>query len=625
MPVMNMMNVPTENAKDAAAEIATDLDTDRINTDLSPAIEAPQPAGLLGKAQAWLHNQSITTKVNSVFGGFALAGVTLMLVLAIGMSQVWERYHTSHELEHTVTQIGDFRANFSEVRYASVIAVLSDQMSVASQRRQDAVTKAVSGLSAAKDVLSENAAQFAPRIDQLGRDLEAYNAAFKDVEVETARDSDSARATELASALSERGDAILNSAQAVADDLTVYTDALRLEGIDYFISVLTLVAVLAVFSGVVLFLGYGVALRDVARKTSEISHGMDRLAVGDTEFELDGRERGDEIGQMIRSMDLFKDGSRQLQSILLERTKDAENEVTEQRERERERQEAEERRAALIADVASSFERTVGEVVGKVASASSELSTTATRMAETAEQAAGRTSALTDSMSEANAGATSAAAASDEFALSIGEISRQASSSSELARLATDATSEADTTISALAASADEVGQVVELIQTIAQRTNLLALNASIEAARGGEAGRGFAVVASEVKELAMQTSRATEKVADQIRAMQETTGASVGALRAIAGQVKDLESTAISIASAVDQQSVAGQDLAKSIDLAAHGTQKVAEHIDDVRALSLSTGAAAGQVLTSATELDQQASTLNDQVRAFLDKVRSS
>jgi methyl-accepting chemotaxis protein len=132
-------------------------------------------------------------------------------------------------------------------------------------------------------------------------------------------------------------------------------------------------------------------------------------------------------------------------------------------------------------------------------------------------------------------------------------------------------------------------------------------------------------VVASEVKELAMQTSRATEKVADQIRAMQSTTGASVKALRSIAGQVQELESTAVSIATAVDQQSVAGRDLAQSIDLAARGTEKVAGHIDDVRQLSLSTGAAATQVLSSANELEAQAAHLGEQVRGFLSQVRAS
>jgi methyl-accepting chemotaxis protein len=227
-------------------------------------------------------------------------------------------------------------------------------------------------------------------------------------------------------------------------------------------------------------------------------------------------------------------------------------------------------------------------------------------------------------MSEASSGVTAAAAASDEFAMSIGEISRQAASSAELAREASEATTSADETISKLSTSAEQVGQIVELIQSIAQRTNLLALNASIEAARGGEAGRGFAVVAAEVKDLAAQTSRATEEVADQIRRMQETTGASVSALRSVGERVKQLETTAISIATAVDQQSVAGQDLARSIDVAARSTDDVATHIAQVREASVSNGVASNQLLNSATELEGQAGTLRNQFNEFLSHVRA-
>ena len=351
---------------------------------------------------------------------------------------------------------------------------------------------------------------------------------------------------------------------------------------------------------------------------------MTKLASGDKDVTIPGKSREDEIGQMARALEIFHRAGLRLERLSLDRAERAKDALEEQARLRVEQEETREERDRMLRSVASQFEQTIGDIVSSVAAASSQLHSTSQKMAQAAEATSNRTSDVVAAMEIANGGAVAAAAASDEFALSINEISRQASSSAELARNATISASEADATISALAASAEQVGQIVELIQTIAQRTNLLALNASIEAARGGEAGRGFAVVASEVKELAMQTSRATEQVADQIRAMQDTTGASVSALRSIAEQVQQLETTAVSIASAVDQQSVAGQDLARSIDMAARGTEKVAGHIDEVRELSLSTGAAASQVLQSATDLEQQASSLRSEVGSFLAKVRA-
>ena len=353
-------------------------------------------------------------------------------------------------------------------------------------------------------------------------------------------------------------------------------------------------------------MGLFVRLREqTSGALGRLAHEMTRLAQGERGIVVSGLDRKDEIGEMARALNVFHKSGYKLDQLFLEREK------------------AREERKQMLSQLSQQFSQTVGEVVSSVAAASSQLKTTAKSMADVAESASDKTERVAAAMHEASNGATAAAAASDEFAMSIGEISRQAATSAELARKASDSADEADATISRLSTSAEEVSQVVELIQSIARRTNLLALNASIEAARGGEAGRGFAVVASEVKELAAQTSRATEEVAGQIRSMQASTDASVSALKRVSQQIEQLEATAISIASAVDQQSVAGQDLARSIDLAARSTDLVLGDIEAVRETALSTGSAAAQVLSSATDLELQSSTLRDQVDRFLAKVR--
>lgn len=354
---------------------------------------------------------------------------------------------------------------------------------------------------------------------------------------------------------------------------------------------------------------YGVKLilDHVVTPFTELTQNMTRLAQGHRDFDIAGTERADEIGELARAFELFVKSGKKLDELFETRKKAGE-----------------ERNRGLLR-LADSFETTIGDVSGHVAAASSQLKTTAAGLAATVEDASRQARQISEAMESASSGVTAAASASDEFAMSIGEISRQASQSADLARQAADSAEETDETISALASSADQIGEIVELIHSIAQRTNLLALNASIEAARGGEAGRGFAVVASEVKELAAQTSRATEDVADQIRNIQGSTGASVKALRAIGDQVKQLETTAIAIASAVDQQSVAGQDLARSIDLAARGTEDVASHLETMNENTMAAGVAASQLLSSAGDLENQASTMRGKSDDFLRFIRQS
>ncbi len=621
------MNVMTQNqqpersvmpdfAREMQEEVAVDLGE----------YEAPSDAqaGGLFRRLAWFRDLRLAGKIRAIFGTFFGVSFAITLVLVLGMTELWQREQVSTQVEDALVASTELRGTTGELRYNTVRFIFGGE-AVALERQRDSFSAAKAQVAMVNRIISQHVPQLTDRLEKTHTDLETYNATFEELKDTLAAEGRSERAVALSYELSEQGDSLFDQSREFAIDLARYGEEIRQNGLNYFYTMIAIVCSLAVLALIVLVVGLRNLSHDFAPKMSQITDGMNQLARGDRDFEVTGHERKDEIGEMANALELFKTANRKIEDWARERAQRAEEKAREQEEREREREELEHRKTVMLNEMAKQFENTIGDVVSGVAAASSQLQVTASKMASSAEQSSQRTSEVASSMEDAKSGATAAAAASDEFALSIGEISRQASSSSELARLATDATVKADTTISELSNSAEEVGQIVELIQSIAQRTNLLALNASIEAARGGEAGRGFAVVASEVKELAMQTSRATEKIGDQIRAMQDTTGASVTALRSIAGQVRELESTAVSIASAVDQQSVAGQDLARSIDMAARGTEQVSGHIKDARDLSLSTGAAASQVLTSATDLEEQASTLSEHVQNFLTRVREA
>lgn len=366
-------------------------------------------------------------------------------------------------------------------------------------------------------------------------------------------------------------------------------------------------------------------IKDLADMIRRLTNSMNRVAAGETETTIPGTDRNDELGTMARALQVFRHSTLELSKLTQRRAAEVEEQLAQQQHTAEEMRALRQQKSELLDSLAKGFEVSVGELITSVSAAAEQLKATSLHMVDVADGSNTRADSASAAMKSASTNVTAAAAATDEFALSIHEISNQASASASLARDATALVASANTRMDDLSSAAEEVGEIAGLIQTIAQRTNLLALNASIEAARGGEAGRGFAVVASEVKELAMQTSAATSSVAEKITAMQDSTRSTATDLTSIYYQIGELEKVAVVIATAVDQQSVSGEELARNIDTVAEGSRRVSELLVALREASEETGVAASDVVASANALGNHANDLRDKAGRFIADVRRS
>ncbi len=578
--------------------IAADVEAMLNENSASEMTDASAPAEKPKGVKGWMYSKSVSEKLRIISTiNIAAVGFVLFCILA-GGALALDLRHDRMAIAEATLATADIVVSADETRLALVTHSQSGDAALLAEAR--------AGLRDAADMLqtvradaAEVAPQVLPAVDAVSNDLGNLRDNLGETGAQQLGDE---RLTALLTGLAD----LVDAAGALRTDLDEVAAANDATSRMLIAILLTCFVLVCGVGATLVYLSHGYIGRDISNSLHRMADVSKRIAAGEKDMHIPGTRRPDEIGELARSFQVFLRGAHAIEKMASERAN------------------ARAERTRELSQLADHFETTVGKVVGGVASAAGQLQRTAGSMSDMADQTSTQSQLVSQSIAQASSGATAAAAASDEFAMSIGEISRQASHSAELARAANDTAKGADETILALSRSADQVGQIVELIQSIAKRTNLLALNASIEAARGGEAGRGFAVVASEVKELAAQTSRATEDVAAQIRTMQGSTNDSVKALKAVTDQIAEIELTATSIASAVDQQSVAGQDLARSIDVAAKASGEVAQHVSQVRETALETGAAASQVLSSATELDSQAVELREQVASFLAHVRA-
>ena len=361
----------------------------------------------------------------------------------------------------------------------------------------------------------------------------------------------------------------------------------------------------------VLGLAVGLSMvRGISRPIGAMTEAMRKLADRDMRVAIPGVGRGDEIGGMAAAVQVFKDNMIAADRLSAEQAQ---------------AQQAREQRTELLAQLVRGFERTAEEMVGRLASGSTELEATAKSMTTTAAQTDHQAVTVAAAAEQASTGVHTVAAAAEELSASIAEISRQVAQSSRIATSAVTDARRTDANVQALAEAADKIGHVVGLIANIAGQTNLLALNATIEAARAGDAGKGFAVVASEVKSLATQTARATEDIGVQVAQIQSATREAVAAISGIASTIEEVSTIATTIAAAVEQQGAATSEIARNVQQTAQAAQDVTVNISGVSRASSSTGAAAEQVLAAAGDISRQSETLAAEVHGFLAQVRAA
>lgn len=352
--------------------------------------------------------------------------------------------------------------------------------------------------------------------------------------------------------------------------------------------------------------------RGIINPINNLSSAMNKIASNnDTNIAVPHCNDQDELGEMARNVKIFQKNIEQRFKL-------------EQEQKELEQQSQIARQDALN-NVSSQFENSIKGILVDLESTVNSLNLTSDRMVSEITNANGKSQSVGASSEQTSHNVQTVASAAEEMTSSIHEILQQISKSTSVVNETVSKVASADKTAQMLTNAASQIGNVVQLIRDIAEQINLLALNATIESARAGEAGKGFAVVASEVKNLASQTTKATEEIAKQIENVQTVSNEVAQVLDDIKGSIDNVNEYSGGIATAVEEQSAVISEIASSMQTAASSTSTIMSHINDVTGATSSADQAAGELVSEVKELSNNTNLLKTEVDRFLQNVKSA